>query len=110
MKLAISENQASEFSIHKEFNYFWDFDDFNIYEATTPDRMYLLNLEVTKYLIEFTRELLHQKVSNRVVKDMDHRVCAIPRYPDLIILKNGLENISKFTANDYRNIRVLQKI
>lgn len=35
---------------------------------------------------------------------MDHRLCAIPRYPGLIILKNGLENISKFTANDYRNI------
>ena len=35
---------------------------------------------------------------------MDRRLCAIPRYPDLIILKNGLENISKFTANDYRNI------
>ena len=59
MKLAISENQASEFSIHKEFNYFWDFDDFNIYEATAPDRMHLLDLGVTKYLIEFTRELLH---------------------------------------------------
>src|SRR2546429_2292423 len=35
---------------------------------------------------------------------MDRRRCAIPRYPDLIVLKNGLENISKFTANDYRNI------
>ena len=35
---------------------------------------------------------------------MDHRLCAIPRYPGLIVLKNGLENISKFTANDYRNI------
>ena len=36
--------------------------------------------------------------------EMDHRLCTIPRYPGLIILKNGLENISKFTANDYRNI------
>ncbi len=35
---------------------------------------------------------------------MGHRLCEIPRYPGLIILKNGLENISKFTANDYRNI------
>jgi hypothetical protein len=35
---------------------------------------------------------------------MDHRLCEIPRYPGLIILKNGLENVSKFTANDYRNI------
>src|SRR2546429_8782195 len=36
--------------------------------------------------------------------EMDRRLCAISRYPGLIILKNGLENISKFTANDYRNI------
>lgn len=35
---------------------------------------------------------------------MDHRFSAIPRHPGLIILKNGLENVSKFTANDYRNI------
>jgi hypothetical protein len=35
---------------------------------------------------------------------MDHRLCAIPRYSGLVILKNGLENVSKFTANDYRNI------
>ena len=35
---------------------------------------------------------------------MDCRLCVIPRYPGLIILKNGLENILKFTANDYRNI------
>src|SRR6266480_598498 len=47
---------------------------------------------------------LQQKVNNKAVKEMDHRLCAIPRYPGLIVLKNGLENISKFTANDYRNI------
>jgi hypothetical protein len=35
---------------------------------------------------------------------MDHQLCAIPWYQGLIILKNGLENVSKFTANDYRNI------
>jgi len=35
---------------------------------------------------------------------MDHRLCTIPQYPGLIILKNGLKNISKFIANDYRNI------
>jgi len=35
---------------------------------------------------------------------MDHKLYAIPRYPGLIIVKNGLENVSKFTANDYRNI------
>lgn len=104
MKEVIDTNQANAFSIHKEFNYFWKFKDFNIYEATVPDRMHLLDLGLTKYLIEFTRAYLQQKVSIKAVKEMDHRFCAIPRYPGLIVLKNGLENVSKFTANDYRNI------
>jgi hypothetical protein len=104
MMEAIDMNQAKELSIHTDFNFFWKFDDFNIYEATVPDRMHMLDLGITKYLLEFTREYLQQKVDNNAVKVMDHRLCAIPRYPGLIIVKNGLENISKFTANDYRNI------
>jgi hypothetical protein len=104
MKEAIDINRANELSIHTEINFFWKFDDFNIYEATVPDRMHMLDLGITKYLLEFTREYLQQKVNAKAVKDIDHRLCAIPRYPGLIILKNGLENISKFTANDYRNI------
>jgi len=64
----------------------------------------MLDLGITKYLLEFTREYLQQRVNVKVVKDMDHRLCAILRYPGLIIVKNGLENVSKFTANDYRNI------
>jgi len=104
MKEAIDINQAKELSIHTDFNFFWKFDDFNIYEATVPDRMHMLDLGITKYLLEFTREYLQQKVDAKAVKEMDHRLCKIPRYPGLIILKNGLENVSKFTANDYRNI------
>jgi Plavaka transposase len=104
MKEAIDINQAKELSIHTDFNFFWKFDDFNIYEATVPDRMHMLDLGITKYLLEFTREYLQQKVNAKAVKEMDHRLCEIPRYPGLIILKNGLENVSKFTANDYRNI------
>src|ERR1043165_2342824 len=104
MKEAINANQANQLSIHTDFNFFWKFKDFNIYEATVPDRMHMLDLRITKYLLEFTRELLRQKVNVRAVRKMDRRLCVIPRYPGLIILKNGLENISKFTANDYRNI------
>jgi hypothetical protein len=104
MREAIDLNQANELSIHAEFNFFWKFKDFNIYEATVPDRMHMLDLGITKYLLEFTRELLRQKVNVRAVREMDRRLCVIPRYPGLIVLKNGLENISKFTANDYRNI------
>ena len=92
MNKAIDTNQSKEVSIHTEINFFWKFKDFNIYNATVPDRMHLLDLGITKYLLEFTREYLQQKVNNKAVKEMDHRLCAIPRYPGLIILKNGLEN------------------
>src|SRR4051794_29829475 len=64
----------------------------------------MLDLRITKYLIEFTCMYLQQKVNNKAVKEMDHRLYAIPRHPGLIILKNGLENVLKFTANDYCNI------
>jgi hypothetical protein len=104
MQEIINMNQAHEFSIHEEFNFFWQFENFNIYEATVPDRMHMLDLGITKYLLEFTRTYLQKKVSSKAVKEMDHRLCAIPRYQGLTILKNGLENVSKFTANDYRNI------
>src|SRR2546422_11199442 len=36
--------------------FFWKFKNFNIYEATVPDRMHMLDLGITKYLLEFTRE------------------------------------------------------
>jgi Plavaka transposase len=104
MKKIIDENQAKDFSIHKEINYFWKFEDFNIYSATVPDRMHMLDLGITKYLLEYTREYLQQKVGSKTVNEIDHRLRKIPRYPGLIILKNGLENVTKFTANDYRNI------
>jgi Plavaka transposase len=58
MKEAINTNQAHEFSIHTEFNFFWKFKNFNIYEATVPDRMHMLDLGITKYLLEFTRAYL----------------------------------------------------
>ncbi|RIA82481.1 hypothetical protein C1645_835307 [Glomus cerebriforme] len=79
MKKAIDINQAKELSIHIDFNFFWKFNDFNIYEVTFSDQMHLLDLGIIK-------------------------LSEIPRYPGLIILKNSLENVSKFTANDYRSI------
>src|SRR4051794_202983 len=66
--------------------------------------MHMLNFGITKYLIEFTHMYLQQKVNNKIVKKMDHRLCVISRHSGLIILKNGLENVLKFTANNYYNI------
>ncbi|CAI2189163.1 1165_t:CDS:1, partial [Funneliformis geosporum] len=64
----------------------------------------MLGLSITKYLLGFTHKYLQQKVDTKAVNEIDHRLCEIPRYSDLIILKNSLENISKFSANDYCNI------
>src|SRR5581483_5898279 len=66
--------------------------------------MHLLDLGITKYLLEFTRSYLNQMVGMEAVKQMDLRLSDITRYPGLIIVKNSLENVSRFTANDYRNI------
>ncbi|CAB4495804.1 hypothetical protein RhiirA1_458334 [Rhizophagus irregularis] len=70
MREIIDKEQA--FSVHEEFNYFWKFKNFNIYEATVSDRMHLLDLGITKYLLEFTHEYLQRKVSIETVKEMDH--------------------------------------
>ena len=66
--------------------------------------MHLLDLGITKYLLEFTRSYLQYNVGTEAIKQMDLRLGTIPRYPGLIIIKNGLENVSRFTANNYRNI------
>jgi hypothetical protein len=68
MMEAIDINQANELSIHTDFNFFWKFDDFNIYEATVPDRMHMLDLGITKYLLEFTRVYLQQNVAVKLLK------------------------------------------
>ena len=58
MKEAIDINQANELSIYTDFNFFWKFNNFNIYEATVPDQMHMLDLGITKYLLEFSYEYL----------------------------------------------------
>ena len=87
MKEAIDMDQANELSLYADFNFFWKFNDFNIYEVTVLDRMHMLDLRITKYLLEFTRKFLRQKVNARAVKEMDYRLCTILHYLDLIILK-----------------------
>ena len=44
MQEVITIDQAHEFSIHTEFNFFWKFKDFNIYEATVSDRMHISDI------------------------------------------------------------------
>jgi hypothetical protein len=72
--------------------------------ATTPDRMHLLDLGLFHYQIVYTRELLKDKCSTGVVDEFDQRLSKVPRFPGLKIFKNGLENIKRFTADEFRNM------
>lgn len=78
--------------------------DINIYEATVPDRMHHLDLGLFHYQIEYTRELLRMQHDKTLVDEMDHRLAAIPRFPGIKIFTNGLQSISRLTANEYRNL------
>ena len=91
MKEVINTNQAHEFSVYTEFNFFWKFKDFNIYKATISDQMHMFKSWNYKYFIKFTCTYLQQKVNNKAVKEMDHKLCAIPRHSGLISILNWKE-------------------
>ena len=78
--------------------------DINIYEATVPDRMHHLDLGLFHYQIEYTRELLRRQHDRSLVDELDRRLAAIPRFPGIKIFANGLQSISRLTANEYRNL------
>jgi hypothetical protein len=76
----------------------------NIYASTIPDRMHHLDLGLFNYQVTFTRELLKELCGQVAVNELDNRLSSIPRFPGLKIFKNGLENIKRFTANEFRNM------
>ena len=76
----------------------------NIYSAIIPDRMHHLDLGLFNYQVIYTREMLKELCGQIAVDELDSRLAKIPRFPGLKLFKNGLENIKRFTANDYRNM------
>jgi hypothetical protein len=66
--------------------------------------MHHLDLGLFNYQVTFTRELLKELCGQLAVTELDNRLSSIPRFPGLKIFKNGLENIKRFTANEYRNM------
>ena len=76
----------------------------NIYAATIPDRMHHLDLGLFNYQVTYTRELLKEWCGQIAVDELDNRLARIPRFPGLKIFKNGLENIKRFTADEFRNM------
>ena len=66
--------------------------------------MHHLDLGLFNYQVTYTRELLKEWCGQIAVDELDNRLASIPRFPGLKIFKNGLENIKRFTADDFRNM------
>src|SRR5271156_6666302 len=65
--------------------------------------MHHLDLGLFVYQITFTCEILKLQHGNTLVNEIDRRLAAIPRFPDLKIFSNGL-SIARLTANEYRSL------
>src|SRR5437764_523778 len=76
----------------------------NIYAATIPDCMHCLDLGLFNYQVTYTRELLKEMCGQIAVDELDNHLARIPRFPGLKIFKDGLENIKRFTADEFRNM------
>jgi hypothetical protein len=73
-----------------------------VYQACLPDRMHHLDLGLYKYQVEYTRELLKEWCGTDGVIEFDNRLGNIPRFPGLKLFKHGLNNIKRFTADEFR--------
>ncbi|RHZ72834.1 hypothetical protein Glove_238g17 [Diversispora epigaea] len=71
--------------------------------ATVPDRMHHLDLDLFKYQIEFTTELLKLK-PGKLVDDINKRIAKIPRHSGLKVFKKGVQLLSRLTASEYRDM------
>ena len=66
--------------------------------------MHHLDLGLFRYQIEYTYELLKLQHGNVLVEEVDCRLSAISRYPGLKIFANGLQSITRLTANKHRSL------
>lgn len=66
--------------------------------------MHHLDLGLFNYQVKYTREMLKEWCGQIAVDEFDNRLAKIPRFPGLKLFKNGLENIKRFTADEFRNM------
>ena len=66
--------------------------------------MYHLDLGLFNYQVTFTYNLLKDLYGSSIIDNIDNRLANIPRYPELKIFKNGIQSLSRITANEYRNL------
>ena len=65
--------------------------------------MHTLDLELFKYMLEYTKMLLLEQYEKNMLTTIDKRLAAISRHPGLKIMKNGLD-ITRLIADDLHNI------
>jgi hypothetical protein len=56
------------------------------------------------YQLTYTRDLLKNMCVQGAVDEFDKRLSEIPRFSGLKIFKHGLENIKRFTADEFRQM------
>src|SRR3954463_7439090 len=66
--------------------------------------MHHLDLGLFKYQVTYTRAMLKELCSQITVDELDNRLAKIKRFSGLKVFKNGLENIKRFTADEFRNM------
>jgi len=66
--------------------------------------MHHLDLGFFNYQVMYTRAMLKDLCGQVAVDELDNRLATIARFPGLKIFRNGLENIKRFTADEFRNM------
>ncbi|KAF0427122.1 zn-finger domain-containing protein [Gigaspora margarita] len=101
MQYYYNKSEEQTVSIESVPNIFWKFKNINIYEATVIDRMHHLDLGLFNYQITFTYNLLKELQGTSILDKLDNRLANIPRFLELKIFKNGIQSLSRMTANKY---------
>ena len=66
--------------------------------------MHHLDLGLFNYQVTYTRNILKKLFGQLAIDKLDNYLAKIPRFPDLKLFKNGLENIKRFTVNEFWNM------
>ena len=66
--------------------------------------MHHLDLGLFNYQITFIYDLLKQLYGASILDKVDKRLANIPRFLELKIFKNGIQSLSRITANEYCNL------
>ena len=66
--------------------------------------MHHLDLGLFNYQVTYAREMLKEFCGQIAVDVLDDRLAKIPRFLGLKLFKNGLENIKRFTADNFWNM------